>query len=49
MADPARRRPRSDCETEPPDLQVPTCVTGPTGRLRFVLRELRDLLRRPRS
>lgn len=29
-----------------PSDELPACDTGPAGRVRFVLRELRDLLRR---
>ncbi len=33
--------------SEDPDL--PTCATGPTGRLRFVIKELAEILRRKDS
>lgn len=48
MAEPARppdgREDGSERATAAAD--VPACSTGPVGRLRFVVREARDLLRR---
>lgn len=45
------REPAADAEDddeEAAEPDVPACDTGPAGRARFVLRELRDLLRRRR-